>query len=260
MWADQIRNWMNVPADLGELPVKGRWNGVYKHSGADSYTPLKRSLALKHVSGLCTIMSGMMLWMSARLASRVDTSALDELAVALFCYQQDNLYYRSPETRASLAEIDAADRFQGPVVYILDEWYNHRSRSDAMWPVHPPHNMVGSMLEMARYTMGADGKTVFDAWITETIAKMNKLVPFPGHSSIPQKYDASQKPALALLSMGTPVPPHALDRSKSADLKGFAAQWQEFLTSVNWQQNRFLRPQDEMTAAGFPAVPYRATR
>jgi hypothetical protein len=260
MWANQIRNWMNVPLDIGDLPVKGKWNGVHKHIGADSYTPLKRSLAFKHVSGLCTIMSGMMLWMSARLASRVDTSALDELAVALFCYQQDNLYYRSPEARASLAEIDAADRFQGPVLYILDEWYNHRSRADATWPVHPPHNMVGSMLEMARYVMGADGKIVFDAWITETIARMNELVPFPGHSSVPQKYDVSQKAALSLVSMGPPVPPTALDRSITPEPKHFATQWQEFLTSVTWQQNRFLRPPDEMTATGFPAVPYRESR
>jgi hypothetical protein len=251
---------MQVPEGIGALPFKGKWCGVRKHTGSSGYTPLKKSLAFKHVSGLYTITSGMLVWMSSRLSEKADTRVLDELALALFCYQQDESYYRSPDTRPSSAELDDADRFVGPIMYVLDEWYDHRSRSNAGWPVYPPHNMIGSLLELTRYVVGVEVKPIFDAWIQDVISMANEQVPFPGHSSIPQKYSAEERMTLAAVTMGRPLPPHVLDRKKAPDAHSFSAQWVEFLQSAEWSRNRFLRPPDDLALVKPGFRPYETSR
>lgn len=260
MWAGRLIGMMDIPEGLSAMPVKGKWNGVYKHTGSDSYTPLKRSLAGKHVSGLYTILSGALIWMSARISGREDTRVMDELAEALFCYQQDPLYYCSSDVRPKRDDIDAANQFLGPILYVRYEWFDHRMRSNETWGVYPPHNMIGKFLELARYVIGRDTKDTFDSWVKETIERMNILVPFPGHFSMPTKYTLEERPLLAQTSMGPPLPPHVLDRSATPNPKDFPAQCKEFLTSVDWKNNRFLRSPEEMITMGAAFEPYKQSR
>ena len=215
MWASRIRHMMNVPPDLSNATFRGKWNGVYKHTGADSYTPLKRSLAGKHTSGLYTILAGTLLWMGGRLEGKADIGVLDELAEALFLYQQSPLYFASSELRPRQDEIDGADRFHGPILFVRDEWFDHRLRSLETWSVYPPHNMIGKFLELTRYVVGSDTKEIFDLWIREAISRMNHLVPFPGHFSLPSSFPPEQRAALARTTMGPPLPPHVLDLSRA---------------------------------------------
>lgn len=260
MWTNRLRSMMGIPDELNAMPTKGKWNGVYKHTGKSSYTPLKQSLSHKHIGGLYTILSGALIWMSARIEGKADTRVLDELAEALFCYQQDPLYYSSSDTRPNQDDIDAADRYHGPILFVRDEWFDHRMRSSETWAVYPPHNMIGKFLELARYVVGPEAKDIFDLWIRETIERLDVLVPFPGHSDIPDNYTLDERPLLASNSMGRPLPPHVLDRSTTPDPALFPAQWTEFLTTVDWKNNRFLRSPEEMIAMRATFEPYRYSR
>lgn len=260
MWTSRLRNMMGIPDGFNVMPAKGKWNGVYKHTGKDSYTPLKQSLSHKHISGLYTILSGALIWMSARIEGKADTRVLDELAEALFCYQQDPLYYSSSDTRPYQDDIDAADRFLGPILYIRDEWFDYRKHTSETWGVYPPHNMIGRFLELSRYVVGPEAKDIFDPWIKETIERMDILVPFPGHSDIPDNYSLEERPLLAQTSMGPPLPPNVLDRSATPNPAEFPTRWAEFLTTVDWKNNRFLRSPEGMIAMGATFEPYRHSR
>ncbi|MBO6933727.1 MAG: hypothetical protein JJ863_02090 [Deltaproteobacteria bacterium] len=260
MWIERIQEFIGLPDDLHGAKVAGRYRGAEATGGPDRSTPLTDSLCDKHVSGLYTIVSGAIAWGVPRVGRRADTRLLSDLSVALFCLQQHPAYFSAPESRASLEEIDEADRWTGPILYFLDEWFDHRIRSHEQWPVLPPHHLTGGLVTVMRFLLGAEHRPLYDEWVGAIVERMNRLVPFPGHATVPLDATMAEWPELSAISMGPALPPHVLDRSTTPDPAKFEDQKREFLGSVNWESNVFLRSPDEIGALGFEGIPYETVR
>lgn len=189
------------------------------------------------------------MWASKRLAQMTDTTALEDLAIALFCYQQDSSYLFVGHARPRILHANRADRFQATEIYLrylifYDVWKNSGN-----WPVLPNFSMVAKAINLTRYHMGPKQRAIFDPWVEGIINRMNVLAPLPEHARLTWDIPQSDEPSQRLLVMGVPVPPQVLNLH--LDLGGldmFAAS-REFLTTVDWQNNRYLKPPEDIVLA-----------
>jgi hypothetical protein len=77
-------------------PLTKQWKGALSHIGpVQMSTPLIKSLGGITTFGMVTLMSGVMMWGTARLRPFTDVTYLDELALAAFAWQHDWRYLES---------------------------------------------------------------------------------------------------------------------------------------------------------------------
>jgi hypothetical protein len=242
MWAERIKDYLRIPPDFGLGDFPSRWSGPSAHNGSDGNAGLKKALVDKTQAGLFTLYSGVLIWAAARLETKTDVSPLKDLAVALFCLQQDNSYYRPPEARADIGEIDEAERYVSTVLYLMHLFFQDRMRNGGRWPLYPNFVAVAKAITLTRYHMGAPQRAVFDPWLKAAITRVDVLAPFPQHAELSPRIPPEAQEAQRAATMGTPIPPQALDLTRAVGGLDFPAAWTEFLTTVEWPSNRYLNP------------------
>ncbi len=259
MWEEKISQSLRIPDDFGVGEFPDNWTEVTDHTGPEGSSPLKAALIDKTQSALYAVYSGVLIWASRRLQHMTDTKSLEELAVALFCYQHDPAYLTSNRPRPRLLEISTREKYEATVLYFEYAIFYERWSNNGDWPLFPNFAIVADAINLTRHHLGVRQRTLFDPWVEGIIVRMNALAPLPQHSEFRWDMPKEQKPAQRLITMGPPIPPQALDLSageKSIDLSKAS---REFLQSVDWKNNRFLkRPED--VSLRFSGQPYRDPR
>jgi hypothetical protein len=245
-WAARIKEFLQVPSDFSADDFPDAWSKPSDHVGPDDLTPLKAALFDKQQGGLYAIQSGVLIWGASRLESKTDVSALKELAVALFLLQQDNSYYRSPERRTNILEINEFEKYEAPGLYILDIFFDDRFYDGRRWPLYPHFSSLAQIVNLTRHHMGPAQRASFDPWLNGIIERMAILAPLPDTVDLPDEIPEDEKEAQRVVTMGPAIPPQALDLSRPFQDHDPREAWIEFLTTVDWPGNRFLNPPESV--------------
>jgi hypothetical protein len=247
VWAEKISRSLSIPEGFGEGDFPTRWSTPSAH--AEPPPALKLALIDKTQSALHTIYAGVLIWVSRRLQDKTDTKGLEDLAVMLFCYQHDASYLRMPEKRPRILHASRAEKFEGTAIYLqylafYAFWLNEKN-----WPLLPHWSEVAGAITLARYHMGANQLALFDPWVQGIIARMNVLGPLPEHErlspSVPKDKELEQRQRV----MGSPIAPHLLDLRVNLSEVDSAAAAREFLTTVDWRNNQYLQPPENVILA-----------
>jgi hypothetical protein len=245
MWAQRLSDSLNIPADFGIADFPGEWSKPTDHTGPEGSSPLKTALVDKTQSALYAIYSAVLIWTARRLEYMTDIKPLEELAVALFCYQHDPAYLTTARKRPRLLEIARREKYEATVLYFEYAIFYDRWCNNGDWSLFPNFSIVADAINLARHHMGARQRAVFDPWVEAVIERMNILAPLPQHADFTWEIPEEAMPAQRLVTMGPPVPPQALDVRLDLEDFDMAAASKEFLTTVDWQGNRYLsRPED----------------
>jgi hypothetical protein len=259
MWAEIISRNLNVPADFGIGDFPAEWTKASNHTGPEGSSPLKAALVDKTQSALYSIYSAILIWTARRLEYMTDVKPLDELAVALFCYQHDPDYLTKGRRRPRLLEVSGKEKYEATVLYFEYAILYERWSNSGDWPLFPNFSIVADAINLSRHHMGSQQRAVFDPWVEEIIGRMNILAPLPQHADFTWDIPEEAMPAQRLISMGKPIPPQALDMNldiRNLDMAGACA---EFLRTVDWKGNRFLARPEEIEPR-FTGLPYRDPR
>ncbi|MEM7056549.1 MAG: hypothetical protein AAF557_03100 [Pseudomonadota bacterium] len=243
MWAQKISDAIVIPSDfgIGEFPTE--WSEPLHY--AEPGPPLKIALIEKTQSALHAIFSGVMIWAARRLGYVTDVTALEDIAVMLFCYQQDPDYVCQVHP-PSILESSQAERYEGVALFLEHLILYQLWKNDWRWPLLPHYNTVAQAITLIRYQMGPKQRSSFDSWITRIIERMNDLGPLPEHKGLMPRVAQEDRPARRQVVMGLPIPPQSLDLGM--DMNGFdmSAAWHDFLTTVDFRNNRFLKPLEDV--------------
>lgn len=254
--ARRIIDTLGVPPGLAEAPLSGPWRGPLKHIGPDKFTPLKQSLLDKTNGAIYAVLSGVMLWGAERLRGLTDVAPLEDLALALFCFQQDARYLRKPAKITDLETIEARPRAEATVLYLLDSVYQDHIYERGMWSDLPMWGTAAEAINLVRHNLPASAAAAFDRWLEGVIARLDRLAPFadPGDAPTPKTQAWREE------VMGQPLPPSVLDLSVEPRPATFADEWRAFLASLDWATSIHLRPPKEIIKAGFKGTPYQSNR
>lgn len=246
VWEERLSRYLHIPTDFSAEPFPVDWIKPIKHIGASEHTPLKQALTAKHQGGLYALMSGVLIWTAARLQNHTDVQPLQELSVALFLFQQDPAYYRHPEERPKLRIIDSAEKYQATVMWMLHSFYEDWFWFQQDWTLYPTFSTVAEIICLARHHMGSAQRAVFDPWVEGMIARIADIAAYPEAKDLPDEIPEADRAAQRLTTMGPAIPPQTLDLTLDLSTLDFQKAWIEFLTSVDWASNRFLKPPDEI--------------
>jgi hypothetical protein len=254
--ARRIIDTLGLPAGLAAAPLTGPWRGPLKHIGPDKFTPLKQSLIDKTNGAIYTLLSGVMLWGAERLRALTDVAPLEDLALALFCFQQDARYLRRPPKITDLDTIESRPRAEATVLYLLDTVYQDHIYERGLWSDLPMWGTAAQAINLVRHNLPASAATTFDRWLEQMIARLDRLAPFddPGDAPLPKTQAWREE------VMGRPLPPSVLALSAEPRPAKFADEWRAFLSSLDWASSIHLRPPKELTKAGFKGTPYQTHR
>jgi hypothetical protein len=257
MWAKKLRDAMSVPADFGQGDFPSDWSEPMRHATPSG--PLKVALIDKTQAALHAIYSGVLIWAARRLEHRTDVKALEDLAVMLFCFQQDPAYLFAGEKPPTLTETSTAERFKGTEMYLRYLIFDQLWANDWNWPVLPYYSSVAKAITLTRHHMGPKQRAAFDPWVEGIITRMDALAPLPQHAELGPNVPKDDKPARRSLVMGRAIPPQVLDLGLSMEGFDMITASREFLTTVDWRGNRYLRPPEEVVLAS-GGQPYRDPR
>ncbi len=254
--ARRILDSIGLPPRLAAAPLTGPWRGPLKHIGPDRFTPLKESLLYKTNGAIYTLLSGVMLWGAERLRALTDVAPLEDLALALFCFQQDARYLRRPAKIADLDTIEGRPRAEATVLYLLDTVYQDHIYERGQWSNLPMWGTAAEAINLVRHQLPPAVATAFDRWLKRMITRLDRLAPFadPGDTPTPRTQAWLDE------VMGQPLPPSVLDLSVQPRPARFAAEWATFLSSLDSANSIHLRPPKELAKAGFKGTPYRSSR
>jgi hypothetical protein len=186
--------------------------------------------------GLAALSAGFAEWVAWRLKNYCDDRVLFLKIEAMWLAVVDWRYMHlpdAPERKVFKKDWQGADR--GPVYVafkLLDEVFDSVSREQASSPY------VGCLAQLVLHIIGKPKP--FSDWYRLIVARFAKL------------YPATRKDMV-----GPPVPREALDPEldfKAAMTNELLA---EFLGSLDYKNNRFLRSPKEMIEEGFEGTPYR---
>lgn len=247
MWAQKISNALSIPSDFGEGDFPSEWSKPIHHAAPGG--PLKAALIDKTQGALHAIYSGVLIWAARRLQHKTDVNALEDMAVMLFCYQHDPAYLLLGEKRPRILEASRAERYKGTEIYLRYLIFYQFWNNGWNWPLLPHYSTVAEAINLARYHMGPKQRALFDPWVEGIITRMNILAPLSEHVDLTPNVPEPDKPARRLLVMGAPLPPQLLDLRLNPDGFDMSAASREFLTTVDWRNNRYLRPPEDIALA-----------
>jgi len=191
-------------------------------------------------------------WIIWRLSNYVDTTKLSQLTQfieALWVGSIDSAYLKPSEF--SSLEFDRSDPVEGPIrtviwlTYLIKDRYLHKS-----------YYIIGFMrnlILLARYV--TPDEKVFDEWFLEKTHLISAKFPcrhnYAGmnQDEINRGFDDSEEE----------TPPREIFFQKFVSLDDYSIKEKlnEFLLSVNYEDNPFLYTADEMVANGFKGESYR---
>jgi len=258
--ARRIIDTLDLPAGLADAPLTGPWRGPLKHIGPDRFTPLKQSLLDKTNGAIYALLSGVMLWGAERLRALTDVAPLEDLALALFCFQQDARYLRRPAKITDLDTIESRPRAEATVLYLLDSVYQDHIYERGMWSDLPMWGTAAEAINLVRHNLPASAATAFDRWLGRVIARLDRLAPFDDPGEVPTFKSTAESQAWRAKVMGQPLPPSVLDLSVEPRPAKFADEWRGFLSSLDWAASIHLRPPKELAKAGVKGTPYQNSR
>lgn len=260
VWEERLRCYLPIPTDFSAEPFPADWIKPSAHSGARGDTPLKGVLTDKRQGGLYALTSGVLIWTAERLRNLTDVRPLEELSVALFLFQQDPAYYRHPADRPKIRSIDTAEKYEATVMWMLRTFYQTWYRNRHEWTLYPNFSVVAQIICLARHHMGSVQRTVFDPWVEGMIARIADIAAYPEAKDLPHKIPEADRAAQRITTMGPAIPPQALDLALDLNTLDFQEAWLEFLTSVDWSSNRFLKRPDEIQLASGSGRAYSVPR
>jgi hypothetical protein len=257
MWAKRIGDALSIPDDFSSDDFPSEWSEPMHH--ATSGGPLKAALIDKTQGALHAIYSGVLIWAARRLERMTDVKALEDLAVMLFCYQHDPDYLFAGEEPPGILDSSRAEKYRGTEMYLRYLIFYQFWSNGWNWPLLPHYSTVAEAISLARYHMGPKQRATFDPWVEGIISRMNVLAPLTEHADLTPNVPEPDKAARRLLVMGPPIPPQLLDLRLDPNGLDMSAASREFLTTVDWRDNRYLKsPKDIVLASG--GRPYQDPR
>jgi hypothetical protein len=245
-----------LPKDLPAKNVDFEWNGPGLHFAPLNATPLSKALMGKTNSALCTLCAGALVWGARRLEMVTEASPAYLIAEALLLWEDDPRYYHHPGpssgTRPSGQAYEAiVDLFRETTSIFKDSPGRHIS--------DPPVQTVENVFSVVRQVLGPDWIDPFRKWTTQAIAKLD-LLAVNTHQDFTGRFDHESEQAWEVhkaLNMGRPI---AIEVLNPGDVRWDSLHsdnvYGDFMTSVDWQQNRYLASPEHMTSLGFPGTPY----
>ena len=116
MWAKRIGDALSIPDNFGWDDFPSEWSKPMNHAAPGG--PLEAALIDKTQGALYAIYSGVLIWAARRLERMTNIRALEDLAVMLFCYQQDPDYLFAGQERPRILASSRAEKYKGTEIYL----------------------------------------------------------------------------------------------------------------------------------------------
>jgi hypothetical protein len=243
--------------DLAADPLPTGWKGANAHIGpVQAVTPLVRLISGKTTCGTVTLMSGVLLWGAARLRPFTNVDFLEELAIAVFAWQENWRYLQTvaePRGKAPdqpVAE-SAAMALRGLFIRSIlepNDWHSFYQ------PIMPASHMIN----IVQFILPETAKGTFKDWLIAISDRLDKIATLPDLEE-PNFSDFESEAAYDLYCApcrGAPLPPSVLDPVNDPVLVNLKKESGNFIASLQGSKNRYLKSAAEMLDEGFEGIPY----
>ena len=252
---------MNLPPYVDPhvvgAPIDFEWRGNSYYIGSTSLSgPIGDLVGSKTTCGSIAFLAGVMQWVAGRFSGHTDVAKLLDLSVAALAYQVDWRYAQAPP-RQELPE-------QPPVesAYLLLKSYLRRALDpEQYWDdQYQPIAELYHATHVTNHVLPKGAKKAFSAWLKSTAQRLDQVGARkpPGGGREPEEFESIEAyRAWAVPHRGIPLPPQVLDPNFAYDPKDREPLIREFLASLDWKSNQYLRSPDEMVKLGFEGTPYQ---
>ena len=247
-----------VQAGIQALPLDFRWDGSGEHTGPmQTVTKLLARLAGTTTCGQVSLCAGVLQWGAWRLSPHTPVDSCLRLAEAAFAYQVDFRYLdfeqRSkeelPDEPPALSAMMELDRF---MAYSID--------ADEYWnSYYQPVTETFHSVHLVRHILPKPKRKMFEEWLNAVVDRIKVVAPKPEEEFKKKKEFDSVEAHKAFVARhrGNPLPPEIIDPGFDYNDEIRVELIDQFLQSLDWGANRYLRSPDEMKEIGFEGTPYR---
>lgn len=251
-----------LPIDVTELqkPLDKKWKSLAAHTGPDRQTPLRASLEGKTSNGLTLLMSASLVWAAMRLRPFVATKEIEDLAEALFLFQQSHHYLKYGEMDQFMPTTEGLGLAEGVVTSLPFLFFNEYFDFPDDRFLYPPVICCAEIIFMTKYVMPKTGKP-FDSWTKEAFRRLDEIAPLTDPRMERFSYDATieEMQIESERIAGEPLGPSALNLNSPFDPIANKIEIAKLLEWADPSRNRFLNDPETMQANGFEGLAYQLT-
>lgn len=178
------------------------------------------------------------------------------LAETVLCWQSDPLYFNR----------DFPKQFIRPMPKAREATATLCSKTSALFMANPGEHVIGppiqiteNVVALTRHVLGPKFKAQLRTWLTAVIRRLDTLAANP-YQDFRSKSDFDSDVEwleYKRRNMGPPLPIEVADPSREIAPADLAPLYANFIASVDWAANPYLRSPDELRQAGFVGEPYR---
>ena len=245
-------------AEIRSLPLDFQWKGTGEHIGpVERVTKLLNSLSGTTTCGQVTLCSGVLQWGAWRLQGHTPVEHGFELAESAFAWQVDHRYVdedqgplgATPDEPPALSAMMELSEFMQQALN-AKRWWNR---------YYQPISETFHSVHVVRHILPKTKRKLFDQWLNATVKRVKSVAPKPDEDFKPKdEFDSPEEhKEFIARHRGDPLPPQILDPDFDYDDDRRVELIDQFLQSLDWGANRYLRSPDEMKEIGFEGTPYR---
>jgi hypothetical protein len=237
-----------------DAPADFLWKGEGRHYGPSQGTKVHEALAQLTTRGISTIASLTMEWLLWRFHKLIDLERYLHFVDSTLAWEVD-FRYRAKEPEGIPDDTPSNQALRDAV------WMVHKVANDDYWE-YPTVNVTSTaaLVSITKQVLPTKVQKAFLKWLEGAVATAAKLDPGP---SKPRPIigdfgnDRDQYRAALRAYFGQPLPREALDPEASYAPEQRDQRLGQFLASLDWKKNPFLRSPEEMQKLGFQGTPYK---
>jgi hypothetical protein len=245
-----------IPASITGTPLEFEWKGAREHIGpTETLTPLLKQLGSTTTCGQISMCAGILLWGAWRLKGATPIERYVELAEATFAYQVDWRYLNleaeplipAPDQPPAVSAMTELNNFL--VAAVRDYWISY----------YIPVAETFHSSHVVKHILPKKAAKDFQTWLLGLAERVREIAAKPDEPFKKKKEFPTEEAWKAFLAphRGKPLPPDILDPAATVTKENRHDLVATFLAGLDWNNNRFLRPPEEMKASGFVGTPYR---
>lgn len=251
--------------DTTSEPLTTEWKGYNAHIGpVQTVTKLVNMLSGKTTCATVSMMSGVLLWGAQRLHPFVKGAPLEnadflyEMAEAMFAWQHHWMYLDSKQLPKSGFNNRIDQPVQDSASIVLLQFAKKNMKEKHWNSFYQPIMDLSHMIHTLRFVEAENTKKEFTTWLKKLCTRLDDLakapdleVPVFSDFESEEAYDAYCAPR-----RGMPLPPSVLNTEIDISTLNLQQEAQQFLSTLDYTKNRYLRSPEAMKAMGFEGEPY----
>ena len=247
---------LSLPEDLPADQLGFEWGSADEHIAPPGETPLSRALQGKTNAGVITFIAGCALLCAKRLERIGDTRRLVMLSECLLCFEASPHYYSGYRRPKPASPPPAVEQVISAIFTRATAVFQQLPGEHSSFP---PMSAAKNIVALTKLVLGPNNRKYLENWIKTAVGRLNQFAP-NDNQVFKTRLDFETEEEWQIVkrrNFGVPVPLEVLNDKIALTESDLPRLYADFLKSVKWRENPYLRSPDALVEAGFQGTAYQ---